>query len=86
MPRRTCVGCGRVREKEQLVRLADDNGRLVVDRRARLFGRGCYICPETECVKTAYKKRKFSRVLRAELILPTEQELVTEVTRRHAAP
>jgi predicted RNA-binding protein YlxR (DUF448 family) len=55
MPRRRCVGCGRVAPKTELLRLAiserrsfeqsaDRPRRAVLDRGATMPGRGAYLC------------------------------------------
>jgi predicted RNA-binding protein YlxR (DUF448 family) len=56
VPRRRCVGCGRVAPKTELLRLAvserrsfEESGdrlrRAVLDRAATMPGRGAYLCP-----------------------------------------
>lgn len=50
MPRRRCVGCGRIAPKSELLRIAaarDDGGRsrrAVIDPAGTLPGRGAYLC------------------------------------------
>lgn len=50
MPRRRCVGCGRLAPKPELLRIAAvDDGRggtahAVIDALARMPGRGAYLC------------------------------------------
>ncbi len=50
MPRRRCVGCGRIAPKSELLRIAathDDGGRsrrAVIDLAGTLPGRGAYLC------------------------------------------
>jgi uncharacterized protein len=52
VPRRRCVGCGRVAPKSELLRIAavaegeDSRARAVIDTLARLPGRGAYLCSE----------------------------------------
>jgi len=67
-PVRTCVGCRRSRQRDELVRLAltDDRRRVTLDLRCRLPGRGAYICRDTwpACLVQARKRRGVSRTLR----------------------
>ena len=57
MPERTCVACQDGAERDDLVRLVvDPDGRLVVDYRARLPGRGVWVHPRRDCVATAAKQ------------------------------
>jgi len=51
VPRRRCVGCGRIAPKRELIRIAaapggDGEGRplAVLDAGARMPGRGAYLC------------------------------------------
>ena len=60
-PRRTCIGCGRERDKSDLLRLALDGRRVRVDPRGRLPGRGVYVCREESCVLLAQKGRALAR-------------------------
>ena len=76
MPRRKCVGCGRVAAKSDLLRLAaalaEGGARVVVvDRRGKLPGRGAYICredaslqPSARCLALAQRRRSIERALR----------------------
>lgn len=54
MAERTCVACRDEADRDDLVRLVvDPEGRLVVDYRARLPGRGAWVHPRRECVAEA---------------------------------
>lgn len=51
-PLRTCVQCGAVREKRELVRIAGRPGAgWTLDSEGRSPGRGIYLCPGGECVE-----------------------------------
>jgi predicted RNA-binding protein YlxR (DUF448 family)/ribosomal protein L7Ae-like RNA K-turn-binding protein len=60
-PRRTCVGCGREREKNDLLRLAIDGRSIRVDPKGRLPGRGVYVCRDEACVLLAQKRHALAR-------------------------
>ena len=76
MPRRKCVGCGRVAAKSELLRLAAALAEggvrvVVVDRRGTLPGRGAYICregfslqPSAHCLALARRRHGVARALR----------------------
>jgi predicted RNA-binding protein YlxR (DUF448 family) len=90
---RTCVGCGREALKSELLRLALAGGdagapprQAVLDRDARLGGRGAYLCraaaderPRSECLAAAMKRGGFARALRAKVAL--DPKLVESVGR-----
>ncbi|MBA8796277.1 putative RNA-binding protein YlxR (DUF448 family) [Friedmanniella endophytica] len=63
-PVRTCVGCRRRAAQAELVRVVAVDGRLVLDRRRRLPGRGAYLHADARCAATAVQRRAFGRALR----------------------
>jgi predicted RNA-binding protein YlxR (DUF448 family) len=76
MPRRTCIGCGLVREKGELPRFVSRNGFLTLDRKGMFNGRGVYLCSDKNCIAVVYKrKNSFSRALKANVTLPHKEEL-----------
>lgn len=82
MPERRCLGCRAVRPKAGLIRLAaSDDGRLVVDGRAVLRGRGAYLCPSKACLEAACARRGlFARALKREgLKVPPLEDLWQEM-------
>ena len=65
MPARTCTGCGKSAEKGELVRLViDAAGRIKVDERKRLPGRGAYVHRRWECFEDVVKNSGLSRSFR----------------------
>ncbi len=86
MPRRRCVGCGRIASKSELVRLAvagDGDGRprrAVIDSAGTLPGRGAYLCragafetaPNPTCLQLAERRRGIARTLRCAVTLGPE--------------
>ena len=70
MPKRTCLGCRRVLEKEDIVRFVSMNGVLTLDIRGILPGRGAYLCRDLSCVEKAKGRDAFSRALGARVLVP----------------
>lgn len=70
---RTCTGCRQIAPQRELVRLAFDGPRLVIDptsrvhntkphtRVSRLSGRGAYVHAHAKCVTVAGLSRSFRR-------------------------
>ena len=92
MPRRRCVGCGRIAPKAELLRLAivrDGEGnapRAVSDTAAVMPGRGAYLCrgsvpadADAACVQSALRRGGVSRALRCKVTL--DPKLVESVSR-----
>ncbi|WP_205699688.1 YlxR family protein [Conexibacter sp. SYSU D00693] len=57
------MGCGAVRPKRELRRIALVDGEPVLDREARLPGRGAYVCGK-DCARRAVEKQGFSRAFK----------------------
>lgn len=65
VPQRTCVVCRTVRPQRELLRVVTDaEGRLLLDLKRRLPGRGAYVCPQPECVRLALKRKSLDRALK----------------------
>jgi hypothetical protein len=58
---RTCTGCRVVAPQRELVRVAMDGGRLVVDRERRRAGRGAYVHARASCVTAPGLARSLRR-------------------------
>jgi predicted RNA-binding protein YlxR (DUF448 family) len=59
-----CVGCRRRALVGELLRVIAADGRLIVDERRRLPGRGAWLHPEPDCLAKAERRRAFPRALR----------------------
>jgi predicted RNA-binding protein YlxR (DUF448 family) len=65
-PVRRCVGCGRERGKDALLRVVRGrDGTVSVDVTGKSPGRGAYICADAGCVRAAAKKNALSRSFRS---------------------
>jgi len=64
VPERTCVACGRVRPKRELVRIVrTPNGEIKVDLTGKVSGRGAYFCPEPPCAERGVKEGRLQHAL-----------------------
>ncbi len=92
MPRRRCVGCGRIAPKAELLRLAiardgESSQPLAVgDTAAVMPGRGAYLCrgsapagADAACVQSALRRGGVSRALRCRVTL--DPKLVESISR-----
>ncbi|MDC0831746.1 YlxR family protein [Geitlerinema sp. CS-897] len=61
---RRCISCGKVAPKDAFWRVVrvHPSHQLQLDRG---MGRSAYICPRADCLKTAQKKNRLGRTLRA---------------------
>ena len=59
IPLRTCIGCRKKKNKEEMVWLAHSGERVIrVDGRKPHRGRGFYLCPDLQCLRMAKEKKK----------------------------
>ena len=64
-PQRTCVGCGEIRDKRELIRiLRTPEGEFTVDATGRKNGRGAYLCRKEECLTAAFRNHGLERSFR----------------------
>lgn len=67
IPVRTCIGCRAKGAQPSLVRIAAVDGRVAVDRRRRLPGRGAYVHPRSECVERVERRGIVQRALKTRI-------------------
>ena len=64
IPQRTCVACGALRPKRELIRVVrTPEGAVVVDERGKQNGRGAYLCAQQSCWDRALTQRRLSAAL-----------------------
>ena len=81
-PQRTCVGCRRVADQADLIRIAaSPDGRLVPDPVRKLPGRGAYLCGRRECVERAVKRGALARTFKRSVEAVSAEELVARIRR-----
>src|SRR3990170_2970064 len=68
IPSRTCVGCGTVAAKRDLVRVVrTPEGGVLPDPSGRQPGRGAYLCRDPLCWEQAARRGRLERALRTKL-------------------
>jgi len=68
VPFRTCIACHQKRPKRELLRVVRQaNGRLEIDPKGKLSGRGAYLCPSSECWDGALVQGKLARAFKCEV-------------------
>jgi hypothetical protein len=75
-PQRTCVACGGVRPKRELIRLVRTSGGVEVDPDGKRSGRGAYLCPALECWEIGLKKGRLEYALRTTLTQDNREQLI----------
>lgn len=68
VPQRTCVGCGKVGDKRDFMRVVrTPDGQVVLDGTGKRSGRGAYVCRTSECLVRAVKGGRLNRALEVEV-------------------
>ena len=77
IPERTCIGCGLVDPKRQMVRVVrDPAGSVGVDPTGKRAGRGAYLHRDAACWDKALQRSSLSRALKTELSQEDREELI----------
>ncbi len=68
VPQRRCVGCRKVRPQPELLRLVAKEGQAVPGWHEP--GRGCWVCRDETCARSALKTGQIPRALRVRVAAP----------------
>ena len=83
---RTCVGCRKACDREELVRLVADAaaGGRVGPAGRHFRGRGAWLHPRLECAAAAVRTRAFGRAFRRAVTVPSAEELLAALVASRA--
>ena len=84
-PLRRCVGCGEMKDKAALVRVAlDKSGAINIDPTSKMHGRAAYLCLDIACYEKAKKskglERSFKRSVPPDIYSQLAQHLSVSVS------
>lgn len=81
IPQRTCIGCGEVKNKKDMVRIVrSPEGNVSLDRSGKKPGRGAYVCPDTACIEKAFQSKSLERTLQVKVSPETKEALLAELS------
>ena len=66
-PARTCIGCREIGDRTELLRIVKIAGKLQVDEKKSLSGRGSWIHQKLECFDSAITRGAFPRAFRSKI-------------------
>lgn len=78
MVERKCVGCGKIKDRQELIKITRVNGDIFVNPDNKKFGRSAYLCYNNACVEAAFKKNKIARVLKTSIPEDLKGKLINE--------
>lgn len=75
---RKCAGCGKIKDRNELIKITNVHGELVVNPDNKKFGRSVYLCYNNACIENAFKKNKISRILKTSVPQELKGKLINE--------
>ena len=80
MTERKCVGCGKLFDRENMVKITRENlhGEVVLKPNNKIFVRSVYLCYNNSCIEAAFKKNRISKVLKASVPEDLKGKLLNE--------
>lgn len=78
MVERKCVGCGKIKDRNELLKITNVHGELAVNPDSKKFGRSVYLCYNNACIEDAFKKNKISRALKTSVPQDLKGKLINE--------
>lgn len=80
MVERKCVGCGKMKNREELIKITRENthGSIVINPDKKTFGRSAYLCYNNACIESAFKKNRIAKILKASIPEDLKGKLINE--------
>ncbi len=80
MTERKCVGCGKLFDRENMIKITRENlhGEVVLNPNNKIFGRSVYLCYNNSCIEAAFKKNRISKVLKTSVPEDLKGKLLNE--------
>lgn len=80
MVTRKCVGCGKLKETVELIKITRLNAskEVIVNHDTKKFGRSAYLCYNNTCIEAAFKKNKLQKALRCAVNAELKGKLLNE--------
>lgn len=80
MTERKCVACGEIKDTKDLIKITKQSstGTVFLNHDTKIFGRSAYLCYNTSCIETAFKKNKLQKALRTSLPEDLKGKIINE--------
>lgn len=81
MTERRCVGCWKIKDRKELLKLTVNNvnGNVVINPNSLTFGRSAYLCYNEACIESAFKKNKLGKHLKTSIPNELKGQLLDEL-------
>ena len=66
MAERKCAGCGKIKNRDELIKITKENlhGDVIINHSNKIFGRSVYLCYNNSCIEAAFKKNRIAKALK----------------------
>ncbi len=78
MVERKCAGCGKIKDRNEMIKITNVHGELVVNPDSKKFGRSVYLCYNNACIEAAFKKNRISKILKTSVPQELKGKLINE--------
>ena len=78
MIERKCIGCGKIKDRNEMIKITNVHGELIVNPDNKKFGRSVYLCYNNACIENAFKKNKISKILKTSVPQDLKGKLTNE--------
>lgn len=80
MTERKCVACGEYKDSKDLIKITKQSstGDVIINHDTKIFGRSAYLCYNSSCIETAFKKNKLQKALRTALPEDLKGKIINE--------
>ena len=78
MVERKCVGCGKIKDRQELIKITKVDDDIIVNPDSKKFGRSVYVCYNNVCIENAFKKNRLSKILKTSIPEDLKGKLINE--------
>ena len=78
MVERKCVGCGKIKDRQELIKITKVDDDIIVNPDSKKFGRSVYVCYNNVCIENAFKKNRISKILKTSIPEDLKGKLLNE--------
>lgn len=75
---RKCVGCGKIKDRQELIKITKVDDDIIVNPNSKKFGRSVYVCYNNVCIENAFKKNRISKILKTSIPEDLKGKLINE--------
>ena len=78
MVERKCVGCGKIKDRQELIKITKVDDDIIVNPDSKKFGRSVYVCYNNVCIENSFKKNRISKILKTSIPEDLKGKLINE--------